>query len=280
MRKNLRAYLILLSAWTGSFSLSCLISTEMDHAGTASLSWDAIFGAASSAIGDEFYHMADRYYHRGVGHSRDVHIDDVFLRASRIVTPERHVHLEGESEVLEIMPWLRFATRVDPGNIEAYSVAIHWLLRAGLVQEAREVLMEALRNNYDDYRAYLEAAVFNFRTSNSSRAGRYLDRALEIWPSTLEAESEEALHDLALIHSYRAFVHQLDGELEAAAEILRREYELFPRRTGLAATIHRLEQGEVDHEQLERTWKAITRSRFEHEHCEDHNHHEHGDHHH
>ncbi len=274
MKKDLLPYLIILSAGIGSFSLSCLISTEVDVRETASLSWSAIFGAASSAIGDEFYHMADRYYHRGVGHARHVHTDDVFLRLSRIVTPEKHAHLEGESEVVEIIPWLRFATRVDPNNIEAYSVAIHWLMRTELIDEAREVLMEALQNNTDDYRVYVEAALFNFRTSNSVRAARYLDRAREIWPRPLASESEEAVQDLAVIYSYRAFVHQLEGELDVAAKMLRREYELFPARARLAATIRRLEQGEVDKEQLERTWRAITRSRLDDE-CTDHHHHHH-----
>ncbi len=270
------ASVILAVAIIAAFSLACFISTHTESADeSAGGLLQMILGSAASAVGDELYEMADRYFHRGVGHVQHVQTDDIFLRVSRRVTPEDHTHLSEGREMLEIMPWLRFATKVDPGNIEAYSVALHWLLREGLIGEAREVLREAIENNPSDYRVYLEGGLFYLRSSDTSLAARYLDRSFHYWPLPLAGDSEEAIFDLGAMLSYRAFVHQLAGEYARAAEMLRRELSLFPRRTGLADTIAKLESGQPDYEQLGRMRALISRSSFDHDHCDDGEHHHH-----
>ena len=70
--------------------------------------------------------------------------------------PNRHTHLDeggaddlsGSDQVREILPWLKLSARLDPDNIQTYTVTAYWLrLRLHKIPEAEQVLREGLRNN-------------------------------------------------------------------------------------------------------------------------------------
>ncbi len=70
--------------------------------------------------------------------------------------PNRHTHLdEGgptddlstSENVREILPWLKLSAKLDPDNVQTYTVTAYWLRRMHQTNEADQVLREGLRNN-------------------------------------------------------------------------------------------------------------------------------------
>jgi len=264
-----------------SFALACRLTGLPYFAAADSRSaWDQIFGSASAGLSRDLYEIADRYFHKGVGHHEERAFEDPFQRLGEVVAPHRHEHLSADAGVLEIMPWLSLATSVDPGNIEAYQVAAYWLKTAGHLDEAAELLKKALVDNPDDYRLRMELALLAAARDERDSAAAELDRALNLWPGKLDPADEEARIDLARALHYRALIHQLDGEYSAALPLLKRELEVFPDRGGIEAEIEAIQNNSVEREQLENKWHLLQRDKRELQ-CEDHHHdHHHDDHHH
>jgi tetratricopeptide (TPR) repeat protein len=70
--------------------------------------------------------------------------------------PNRHTHLdEGgptgdlstSDNIREILPWLELSAKLDPDNVQTYTVTAYWLRRMNKTKEAEKVLREGLRNN-------------------------------------------------------------------------------------------------------------------------------------
>ena len=79
-------------------------------------------------------------------------------RFSRNFYITEHTHLEKGQE-REMLPWLKFASEMDPHQIDIYTVAAFWL-RTSLKKskEAEEFLREGLRNNPNNPELLLELA--------------------------------------------------------------------------------------------------------------------------
>ena len=110
--------------------------------------------------------------------------------------PNRHTHLDaggaednlgGSDEVREILPWLKLSARLDPDNIQTYTVTAYWLrLRLNKVAEAEQVLREGLRNNprspeilFELGRLYSESEHDTNRARNVWRLGARYWRELD-----------------------------------------------------------------------------------------------------
>lgn len=114
------------------------------------------FGATRMAVGNQLYANADRAFHMGVGVYRRPAFTSGFMRLAQAIMPEGIAHLHADG-VNEMVPWLYFATRADPHNVEAYVVAAFWLAgEGGRPDLAERVLNEARANNPKDYRVYQE----------------------------------------------------------------------------------------------------------------------------
>jgi tetratricopeptide (TPR) repeat protein len=79
--------------------------------------------------------------------------------------PNRHTHLDeggpsddlsSSDEVREILPWLKLSAKLDPDNIQTYTVTAYWLQRMHQDKEAEQVLREGLRNNPQSYEILFE----------------------------------------------------------------------------------------------------------------------------
>lgn len=255
------ALLILIVAPLLWFSLACrLASFTPQEARTGNSFWDRLFGSAAGALSGDMYQMADRYFHKGVGHLEETGFSSWFGRLQEEVSPNQHVHLSDEGDVLEMMPWLRMATRIDPHNIEAYQVAIYWLASEGKIEAAKRVLREAMRKNSFDYRLYTEKGLLYIKNEMPQKAAKALDTALELWPEPLRKSAQEAKLDLAQILSYRAFLYELEGDFQKAIDLYRREYSLFPERKQLLKHISKLQKGTLTREELEERWKEVSES--------------------
>ena len=141
------------------------------------------------------------------------------------------------------MPWLYFATRADPRNVEAYAVAAYWLAgEAGRPDLAERVLDEALRNNPSDYRVYMEKGIFALKCGEYPRAARYLDRALKYIPAGAKDARDAASIDLASVLTCRGLLYEIEERPANAVECYRAVIAMFPGRAGLAERMRQLEQ--------------------------------------
>lgn len=189
-----RAALLMGALLLAAFCLACaLVEPE---SGQPDGGWvERLLGGTRIALGGQFYEQADRYFHRGVGHSTAKAFDDPFQRIGRQITPEEHQHTAG-FEVGEIMPWLRWTTRMDPHNVEAYLVAAYWA--AGPLKQpdaAERIYREALRMNPGDYRVAYDWARWALRRGDQDRAAHLLDSALHCWPAPLDTADGQAQLD-------------------------------------------------------------------------------------
>ena len=76
-------------------------------------------------------------------------------RFGREFFPSVHTHLnEGgasgeakEAEVREILPWMKLSSKLDPNQVETYTVTAYWLRRMGKADEAEDFLRIGLKEN-------------------------------------------------------------------------------------------------------------------------------------
>ena len=142
-----------------------------------------LLGEGRRLFGNEMFDMADAYFHSGYypsifdgplkehdvaertdekGETEDSTSDsflgpppDWIAALDRHFVPNQHTHLssggpsghEEHSNVQEILPWLKLATDMNPQYIDAYRVGYYWLHRLHKPVEARDYLLEGLRNN-------------------------------------------------------------------------------------------------------------------------------------
>ncbi len=134
-----------------------------------------LIGSAKEAVGDTMYRKADQYHHGGVSERFELlfregkgpgesHLlghdpaepflepeawpDNWIRRVNRRIKVYAHRHLEEADEKVEVLPFLFFATRLNPHHIEAILTEAYWLGRhLGRVDQAIETLERGIRNN-------------------------------------------------------------------------------------------------------------------------------------
>jgi tetratricopeptide (TPR) repeat protein len=114
-------------------------------------------------------------------------------RFGRQFFPSVHTHLtdggangqENQSEVREILPWMKLSCELDPKRVETYTVTAYWLRAMGRPDEAEDFLREGLKENpgnpqllFDLGRLFLESRKDAVHARNVWEAGlRNLERA-------------------------------------------------------------------------------------------------------
>lgn len=244
-----------------SFSLACILSARGDLGGSERESMLArLLGESRQAIGANLNIEADRYFHRGVPHQHELAFVDQFQRLKDQVQPRDHDHLSG-TEMFEMMPWLRLATRLDPHNVDAYLGAAFWAAeQKGYEQQALEILKEARKNNPNDYRIPLQRGMILLHYGVIADATRSFDTGLRLWPRGEGVTEEQKRNDLASLLNYRGFLYEFEGRNDMALACYHGSLKLRPDSAGLAEIIREIEYDGRSRDEIERTLQVFLRS--------------------
>lgn len=226
-----------------SFSLACRLTTDPSFERLASSpALGRLLGDARHGLGGGFSEQADRYFHRGVGHGRREARMGILQRLADEVAPRRPEHLHG-GEIAEIMPWLRFTTRMDPGNVEAYLGAAFWAAQmGGHPQDALGILAEAQRENPYDYRVPMQRGMVLMQAGKTPGAEAAFDFALAKMGRTAAVGERQKRIDREALLAYRGLLHECAGRPEEALRCYREILRQRPE-SGVAATARAIGEG-------------------------------------
>ena len=232
-----------------------------------------ILGPARSLLSAELYERADLYFHKGVPHHKKEAFNDFFKNWKEQISPTKHAHAQGQ-ETMEIMPWLRMATRSDPHNMEAYLVASYWMEQNNNLHLAQRIMDEAIRKNPKRYEPHKELG--RLYTVNNQ-----YDKAIESLQTALKKmgtpKSEQAQIDQSSIYSTMSFLYEstenCDGAIKATEAFLR----LNPDNPTFTERLATLRTGVTNPgESKKRLQMIFSKSNEDHEHEHAHEHaHEH-----
>ena len=141
--------------------------------------------------------------------------------------PNRHTHLdEGgptddlstSDNVREILPWLKLSARLDPDNIQTYTVTAYWLrIRMHKDKEAEQVLREGLRNNPQSYEILFELGrLYDESYHDTSRARNVWELAVRYWFKLPPEEQKENRLILEQITTHLGQLEETAGNLPQA----------------------------------------------------------------
>ena len=217
-----------------------------------------LLGDSRAAVADGLYKQADTYFHKGVPYlHQKAFTNSWFQFLGERIAPTGHVHTEGKA-INEIMPWLRFATRMDPRNVEPWLVAAFWLaVESGHPELAEEVLTEAQQHNPRSYRIQLEKGRLYLKQKRVKQSIRAFDRGLRLWPGYESPEDEDARTGKASLLMYRALLHEAERRPRRAIEAYRDILTLFPERTNLIQRIAALERGRQPSISAAELWESM-----------------------
>jgi tetratricopeptide (TPR) repeat protein len=190
-----------------------------------------LLGDSSKMFANSFFVKADEYYHSGyyptifdnneafktphmaedtgAVNSKNHGEETSFMGAprdwidafGRHFIPNRHTHLdEGgatgdlstSDNVREILPWLELSAKLDPDNIQTYTVTAYWLrIRMHKDKEAEQVLREGLRNNPRSYEILFELGrLYSESYHDNDRARNVWELAVRYW-SALDDDAKK-----------------------------------------------------------------------------------------
>ena len=246
--------------WGAAFAMACRLDAipVQGYSSTDSVA-GRFLGVSREALADSLYDQADDYFHMGVGHRQDVAFhNSLYQRWAEAIRPSLHAHTHGYT-VAEIMPWLRFTTDLNPHNVEAYLTTAYWLATAIKRPDiAEQVLLEAQRNNPDDYRILSERAQAFFQKREDAKAAALLDAGIRLWPSGQDPNDEQSKLELSRMLSYRGFLYELKGgDRRQVLALLKRAQELAPANEGIARRVKALEQGIDLTEKDRELWEGV-----------------------
>lgn len=263
-----------------SFSLAAVLTTDASFAPRDGGSLvGRILGESRQAVGGSLCVEADRYFHHGVPHKTKAASIGFIQRLADEVQLRTPEHLSGD-EIHEMMPWLRFATRMDPHNMDAYLSAAFWVVqeREENLRQALNILEEARRNNPFDYRVPMQRGLIFLQYGNRDGAAQAFDTALKLWPHTEGVNPEQKRIDLAALLNYRGFLYELAGRTDEALAFYREHLKIKPDSEKMRETVLGIERGErtrADAEKILRTFvdRKITPDEYcKHDEDEDHDH--------
>lgn len=227
-----------------AFSLSCVLSgyAVLTPGETVSVT-ERLLGDARFALSKMMYTRADVFFHKGVSYHRDKAFNDPFQALKEKISPFAHKHLHG-MEVKEIMPWLRMAMKINPGDPAAGTVAAFWLATdCGRPDLAEKVLDETRRNAPGDYRVYLEQGRLFLKTGREDRAAKAFDIVIRLCSDDELKDDSQVFLDLAEALTYRGLIHESKGDISSAVSAYKRVLRMFPDREGLRNRLAALSGG-------------------------------------
>lgn len=226
-----------------------------------------LFGEGRRLFANEFFAMADSYFHsgyypsifdkpvtehdvaertEGTNETREIDKDDFLgpppdwiAALDRQFVPNRHTHLNlgGPSggmkanEVQEILPWLKLDTDMNPQDIQAYRVADYWLRRLKKTEEARDFIFEGLRNNPGNVELLFDlGALYQDDFHDAGRARNVWMAALRCWIALPPAaQADPPVHQAYEDTAMNlATLEQEQGNLSQAVSYLETVKQLSP----------------------------------------------------
>lgn len=198
--------------------------------------------------------QADLYFHGGVGHFYEEHEGgiavagrgaeeehehhaeeaalpvstlNVLFRVSQAIGLAEHEHLHG-AEVKEIIPWLYYAAKLDPNNVQAYTLTAFWLGdRLNKPDDAAAFLREGLKNNPGSWELNAEIGrIYCQYLGDYPAAERYLLRARDLLASAPHDKFQERY-----VLSWLADAYAEQGKSEETLDLYKRIKALFPGTT-------------------------------------------------
>lgn len=240
-----------------------------------------LFGEGRRLFGNEMFVMADAYFHSGYYPSifdRPVKEHDVAERGAgkgekedstsedflgpppdwiaaldRHFVPNRHTHLstggpsghEKSASVQEILPWLKLATDMNPQYIEAYRVGYYWLYRLHKPEQARDFLLEGLRNNPGNPGLLFDLGwLYHKDFHDPNRARNVWQAALRCWQSQSEKvrRSVEAKRLCDNITINLAHLEEKAGNWPQALKYLEMTKQVSPYPKAIQEQINEIEK--------------------------------------
>jgi len=262
--------------------------------------FNLLLGDSSRIFANEFFVEADVYYHSGyyptifdnneafktphmaedtgavASHNQGEETSfmgpprDWLDAFGRHFMPNRHTHLDQggptddlskQSEVAEILPWLKLSSKLDPEDIRTYLVMAFWLRNnLNRVSESEQVLREGLRNNPGNPQLLFDLGRIYFDNyHNPGRARTIWEAALRTWaleePGVAQSErlklNNANFDDRFIFEQLQTHLAQLEGSLgnlDAAIAHLQQAKLASPNPAELQKLIDELKTGKI-HEQ-------------------------------
>ena len=186
---------------------------------------------------------------------------------NRHFIPNRHTHLSDggptgdlskSSEVREILPWLKLASKLDPENIKTYLVMAFWL-RTSLHQdsEAEQVLREGLRNNPGNPQLLFDLGRIYFDDyHNPGRARSIWEAGVRSWEQEMPGVplserlklNDGNFDDRFVFEQIQVHLAQLEGSLgntDAAISCLEQAKLASPKPEEIQMQIDELKRGHL-----------------------------------
>ena len=220
-------FLLLLSAGSLSFYISNHLLGSDTPAQDTLYQW---IGSAKEAIGDTLFLKADSYYHGGVtlnfkedhdhlnregeiekeeGEHQENTFTDWVTQINQKIQSTQHYHLTQDQQK-EMLPFLKWATNLDPYNVNALLTTAYWLeSHFNKVEDAIELLQEGRRNNplswEIDYQ--LGLLYFNCKHDYALSDAYFLETIKKIGEKEREGVEKHTLID-SYYHLAESYEHQ------------------------------------------------------------------------
>ena len=208
-----------------------------------------LLGESKSIVSSFSILQADLYYHNGVmdtDHHHDEHIalseeqedlhDEIkkpqeisrlnflpYIAESLTITD--HVHLT-EDQTKEIIPWLVYSTKIDPHNIQGYTLTAYYLAyKFGKPQDALNLLKQGIKNNPKAWEIYAELGGIYFNVFKDFKLSKkYFEKAWRLLQKT-EYDKFQTRHILTLLASSNEKL----GKNDIAINLYEQLHALFPK---------------------------------------------------
>ena len=243
-------YLVLALGLTVCFTLATGLEPHAANWSNRSKSdnvFGVLFGDGRRLFANQFFTMADVYFHSGYypsifdlrdesrkeivdeSHGRtdspEDELKEDFLgkpkdwidRFGRHFRITEHTHLEHGAE-REILPWLRLAADMDPQKIETYTVGSFFMReRLNRPREAEAFLREGLRNNPNSYEILFELGrLYNENYHDTDRTRNVWQLAHRRWLQQDSQAQKENKLDSEEITVHLARLEENAGNYEDA----------------------------------------------------------------
>jgi len=171
-----------------------------------------LLGEGRSILSNLSILQADVYFHKGVYHLQDhdhnhehhdnkevmlhlkekEHLEELehrknskfnfLLNLANNIKITKHVHVK-TNKVVEILPWLYYAAKIDSNNVLAYTLGAFYLAdKLEKIDEAMKFLREGLAKNMDSWEIHIELARMYFKHFKNYKNSLYFaNKALKLF---------------------------------------------------------------------------------------------------
>lgn len=200
------------------------------------------FGSAKEGIGDISFLKADEYFHGGVEehfehtaetfraegvihdheHEQRHSAGDWITKLNNQIKVNEHYHLTAEQRK-EMLPFLAWATSLNPNNIEAVLTTAYWLSdNFGKVDEAIALLEKARRANPDSWEIAKALGEIYYKDKKD------YSKSIPLFTEALKhLDANATFHEAGILAYYLAVSYEMSGDLQEAKAAYRQSLRLF-----------------------------------------------------